>query len=287
MSWYLIFLVSSFPAVLLAYIDFSKSGINLKNRKSLLLFFIAVGATVNLIYTPLDHYESLEELKKIQKQSLEHQKNYDSLKKENSALSKKNMLLKERLELLDMGFNKYRKQIIKLSMNINVTFLVKSNEDVSSQSVIPAPSTIYSIGEGLRGERILFQTQDNSYSYHRLASMSGSSIYRFSVNSDVIDGKFPLGKPTSSLKDIQFLKIFVPTFKNIYRDDPSKRSVTILASDVLFTLNGKELKKLTQNPNTQTTTSIGPCHYQGDDGWICYSFPLMKNLYEELDLSKF
>lgn len=240
-----------------------------------------------MIYTPLEHIDSEKQINNLTAESLLLKANYQTLRDENKLLTQQNDILKSRIELLNLGFDKYRKQIMKFNVSINVRFMVETQEDISSQSVIPAPSTIYLSAEGFRGARILFQTQDNSYSYRRIGYNLGQSFYNFSVNSEVIDGKFPLGMPLTSLKDIQFIRVFVPTFKGFYSGDDAKRKVTILSQELTFTINGKPLKKLSTHPNVQTITNIGTCNYADQDGWICNHFPLRKNLYSELSLSQF
>ena len=287
MFWFFIFFITTLPTAILAYVDFVNHGFNWKSKKTFLLFFIAVGVTVSMIYTPLEHIDSEKQIDALRYESSVLKGNYQAIKSENQLLSQQNDILKSRIELLNSGFDKYRKQIMKFSVSINVRFVVETVDDISSQSAIPAPSTIYLSAESFKGTRILFQTQDNSYIYRRIGNNLTQSVYNFSVNSEVIDGKFPLGMPITSLKDIQFIRIYIPVFKHYYMHDTSKRKVTILSQELTFTINGKQLKKLSSHPSIQTITNIGECHYADRDEWFCTHFPLQNNLYHELLLSRF
>ena len=287
MLWFLIFFISTLPTAILAYVDFVNHGFNWKSKKTFLLFFIAVGVTGSIIYTPLEHIDSENQIKDLKKEGTVLKENYKALQTENQLLAQQNEILKSRVELLNSGFDKYRKQIMKFNVFINIRFMVETLDNISSQSVIPAPSAIYLSVEGFKGARILFQTQDNSYSYRRIGNNLRQSVYNFSVHSEVIDGKFPLGMPLTTLKDYQFIRTYVPVFKNYYLNDTSKRKVTILSQELTFTINGKQLKKLSSHRNVQTITSIGQCHYADRDEWFCNHFPLKNNLYSALSLTKF
>lgn len=287
MSWYLIYFFCAIPVVMLSFVDLFNHGFNFRNQKTYILLFVALGAALNLIYSPIDHIESEKSLNMLHEKNILHEKNYRALNKENEALRTSNDLLKDQLDLLTLSFNLYRKQLMKFTIEIETEFQTLSNEDISDQATIPAiGGTIYAAGFDLRNNnKAHFQTQDNSYRYTRLNWNSAGSTYNFKVRSEVIEGKFPIGLPISTLKDISVFRVYIPVFKNFYQNNPLLRRVNIIRSSVKFTINGKMISSKLQTNNIQS--HIGDEHSYAQDSWIIVDIPVKKSLYYDLRLQSF
>lgn len=279
MKWYLIYIITAFPTLLLAIYDFTKNGLNFKHYKTYLLLCVVVGSFINVIYVPINHYET-------EKENKNREKLLDSIKKTNEAIRNQNTLLKSQVSILNDGFQTYRKQIMKLSINIRTEFIAKTDVDFTSRSSIPSPSTIYAIANVTGNPAdIRFQTHDNSYSYIQTSKAKNHSTYRFEVSSEVIDGKFPIGSNLDIFKNVSTFFIYIPTFKEFFRDNALLRNVIITKTELILTINGKRTTPI--RDIQPLNARISPCHYQNQDGWICYNVNAVKNFYDVFDLSRF
>lgn len=64
MTWYAIFFLSAIPPLIMLIIDFAREKhINKKDYYFYLLIMVIIGGSVNLIYTPIDHHKSEQQLK--------------------------------------------------------------------------------------------------------------------------------------------------------------------------------------------------------------------------------
>lgn len=292
MKWYFIFILSSIPSLALSIYELKKHSPSKKNFYFYLLLSSFIGITINLVYTPIDHYESEKQTQVITTKNLQltnsidlHERSIKTLNEENILLKQKNDLLQNNIFLVESNLETYKKQISQFSIEFKTNFTVNSMVNIAKEGLVRGPLPIYASLITENNEYIYFQTADANYRFVSFPVQNQQLGYYFSINSEVRGAKSPIGKPTSFLSKFTKIELYIPVFQWIDRKDLVSRTTLISFVDISFIINGVPIKKHLISSELIKTT-LGDSIYFPDSDWICIKIPIKGNFYNFFQLAK-